>query len=358
VLPPGSSQVSLRTAFTVCFAAAATAAVVLLLLETRVALTLTACSAMLAVALNHLVQRLERLRMRRGSAIAVVMGAALLLGTGVFLLILPPTVAQGRMLAHQVPQLLADLRRSELFSFVDRHLGIQDTVRQMVTGGSPEAASPVLGAIGGLLTVLAGSLTLAVLVAFMLIFGPRLWSLLLGQLAADVRGHWEHVAARSYASIGGYLGGLLVICSVNATLTTLCLALLRLPFFLPLGIVSGFSSLVPYAGPAAVGTLVVLTALLTSGALKAVLVLGYFVLYGMFEGNILAPLVFRKTMHVDPLVTLLAVLFLAELLGIVGALVAVPAVAVAQIILSEALAVRREHRRADPAGVQPPGVER
>jgi len=347
VLPLQSSQVSLRTAFTVCFAVAATAGLVLFVLETRVALTLTVCAAMLAIALNHLVQRLERRQMRRGRAIALVMSAALLLGGGVVLLVIPPTVAQVRALAQQAPGLLEALRRSEVFNVVDRHLGVEETVRRLLTGTGPGSGSTVLGAIGGLLTGLAGALTLAVLVVFMLIFGPALVARFFEQLDDGVRTHWEDLAARSYTSIGGYLGGLLVICSVNATLTTLFLAILRLPFFLPLGLLSGFSSLVPYAGPVAVGALVVVTALLTSGALKALLVLGYFVLYGQFEGNILAPLVFRKTMHVDPLVTLLAVLFLAELLGIVGAVVAVPAVAVAQILLGDLLEHRREGRQAD-----------
>jgi putative heme transporter len=346
VRPPQSSQVSLRTAFTVCFAVTATAGLVLFVLETRVALTLTVCAAMLAMALDHLVRRLERRGMKRGGGIALVMGAALLLGAGIVVLVIPPTVAQVRALSHQAPQLLDNVRNSDAFNFVDRHLGVGETVRRLITGSGPDSGSTVLGAIGGLLTGLAGALTLAVLVVFMLIFGPALVKGFFEQVDAEVRPHWEHLAASSYASVGHYLSGLMVICSVNAILTTTCLAILQLPFFLPLGLLSGFSSLVPYAGPFVVGVLVVLTAMVTSGWGKALLVLGYFILYGQFEGNILAPLVFRKTMHVDPLVTLLAVLFLAELLGVVGAVVAVPAVAVAQIILSDLLEHRRQGREA------------
>ena len=113
------------------------------------------------------------------------------------------------------------------------------------------------------------------------------------------------------------------------------------PFFLPLGILSGFSSLVPYAGPVSVAAFVTILTLLTNGFVKAAVVLGYFLLYGQFEGNVLGPFVFRRTVHLDPLVTLLAILFLANLLGIIGAVVAVPAVAVAQIIVREFVAGHR-----------------
>jgi len=158
------------------------------------------------------------------------------------------------------------------------------------------------------------------------------------------RTRWERISSRTYSSIGGYLGGLLVICSVNATLTTICLALLQLPFFLPLGILSGFSSLIPYAGPVTVAVLVTTLTLLTSGAVKAAFVVGYFLLYGQFEGNMLGPYIFRRTVHLDPLVTLLAILLLAELMGVVGAIVAVPVVAVAQVVLRDLLVDHRKLR--------------
>src|SRR5262249_9953681 len=81
--------------------------------------------------------------------------------------------------------------------------------------------------------------------------------------------------------------------------------------------------------------------------------LSYFLLYGQLEGNVLGPFVFRRTVHLDPLVTLLGVLFLAELLGIAGAVVAVPAVALAQIVVRELIAARRDRVSAEAAGATP-----
>ena len=339
------SQVTLKSAFTVCLAVAATAALAVFVYRTRAALTLSACAAMVAIAVNHLVHLLQRRGIERGWAIAMVMVGSLLLLAGVLLVIIPAALSQGRALVHQFPLLLDEIRQSRVFQLLDEHLGIEQLVRNAVSSESVLAqggASSVLGAIGGVVTAVAGALTMAALVVFMLVFGPGLLEGLLEQFNPELRRRWERITARSYTSIGGYLGGLLLICSVNATMTTICLAVLQLPFFLPLGILSGFSSLVPYAGPLTVAVVVTVLTLLTSGVVKAGILIGYFMLYGQFEGNVLGPYVFRRTVHLDPLVTLLSILFLAELMGIVGAVVAVPAVALGQIVIRDLLAEGRE----------------
>jgi predicted PurR-regulated permease PerM len=136
--------------------------------------------------------------------------------------------------------------------------------------------------------------------------------------------------------------GLGLICFTNATLTTIFLAIVGLPFFLPLGILSGMSSLVPYAGPAVVGATVTMIALATGGAGTGIACVVYFVAYGQLEGQVLSPLVFRRTVHVNPLVVVLSVVFFSELAGIIGAVLAVPAAAALQIVGREILRMRRE----------------
>lgn len=155
------------------------------------------------------------------------------------------------------------------------------------------------------------------------------------------RQRYQQVLHKIYQSIGGYLGGLALICTINATLTTSFLAIARVPFFLPLGILSGLSSMIPYAGPLVTGVFISLLALVTIGVWPALACGIYFILYGQLEGNVLGPLVFRKTVHVNPLVVTLSILFLGEM-GIMGAIAAVPVVAVLQIVLREVLHVRRE----------------
>src|SRR5213078_1883483 len=100
-----------------------------------------------------------------------------------------------------------------------------------------------------------------------------------------------------------------------------------------------------YAGPFVAGTFISLLALVTGGFWHGVAAVIYFVAYGQIEGNVLGPLVFRRTVHVNPLVVTLSILFFGEIAGIVGAIVAVPVVAALQILLREVLRIRRDQLR-------------
>jgi putative heme transporter len=196
--------------------------------------------------------------------------------------------------------------------------------------------------VGGVLTAVGAAITIAFLVVFMLVFGGRLVEVALREARVERRAVYVEMLHKIYQSIGGYLGGLMLICLCNATLSTTFLAIDGVPFFLPLGILAGLSSMVPYAGPLAVGTLISLIAFATKGTWHGVAAAIYFVTYGQLEGNLLGPLIFRRTVHVNPLVVMLSVLFLGELAGVMGAIVAVPIVATLQIIVRELLHIRRE----------------
>ena len=203
----------------------------------------------------------------------------------------------------------------------------------------------MFAALGGVLTALGATVTIAVLVVFMLIFGGRLIEAALVEARDDRRAVYQEVLHKIYLAVGGYLGGLMLICLCNAFCTTTFLAIDGVPFFLPLAILAGASSMVPYAGPLVAGSLISVIAFFTKGAWHGVAAAIYFVVYGQIEGNILGPLIFRRTVHVNPLVVTLSILFLGELAGITGAIVAVPIVATLQIILRELLRIRREQLR-------------
>jgi predicted PurR-regulated permease PerM len=176
----------------------------------------------------------------------------------------------------------------------------------------------------------------------MLLFGRDLVLSMLAQASAANRKRYERVVEKVYGSVGGYVGGLIGICLINATLTTTFLAIIGMPFFLPLGILSGVSSALPYIGPLVTGSSITLLSLITGGPLKALMTGVYFILYGQLEGSVLSPLIFRHTVHINPLITTLAILFMAEFMGLPGAIIAVPAAATAQILIREILSLRKE----------------
>lgn len=339
--PSRPSQVTLKTVFTVCFGVLAVAALVLFILRTQVAVTLCLGAAMVAVAMNHAVEVLTRRGLRRRWAVLTVVLALLSLGGGLSLLLIPPLAIQAKSLVIELPILWRRLEQTRLFVALDARFDLSAQLRQAVPAAAG-AVAPLLLAIGGLVKAAAGLVTLLLLAIFMLLFGGDLVSSLLAEMSAANRKQYERIVQNVYRSVGGYVEGLLAICSINAGLTTTFLAITGMPFFLPLGILSGLSSSIPYAGPLVAASTITLLALVTGGPLKAVATGIYFILYGQLEGSVLSPLIFRHTVHMNPLVTTLAILFMAEFMGLPGAIIAVPAAATAQILAQEILAMREE----------------
>jgi predicted PurR-regulated permease PerM len=342
------SQVSFKTVFTVSWAVLLVVGIVYAVSQALVAVALIAAATLIAISLEHLVRLLTRRGLRRDLAIAIVIVAVAALIVGLGFTLIPPAVAQGKQFIKDTPGFLRRMRESALFARLDLrfHIAEQiDRIQRQLPNLLEGAATPVFAALGSVLTALGATITIAVLVVFMLIFGGRLVEAAMREARADRRAIYDEVLHKIYLAVGGYLGGLMLICLCNAVFTTTFLAIDGIPFFLPLGILAGASSLVPYAGPLVVGSFISIIAFVTRGTLHGVAAAIYFVMYGQLEGNILGPLIFRRTVHVNPLVVTLSILFLGELAGIMGAIVAVPIVATLQIILRELLRIRREQLR-------------
>jgi predicted PurR-regulated permease PerM len=287
------------------------------------------------------VEALSRRGMHRRVAVLAAVFGLLALGAGRSFLIVPPVVAQAKAFIADAPALWDKLRHTRLFLFLDARFDVSEQLKQAVPAAAG-AVAPVLLAIGGALSAVGALVTLILLAIFMLLFGGELIEGALAEASPANRERYQRVARKIYRSVGGYVGGVLAICSINAILTTTFLAITGMPFFLPLGILSGMSSSIPYAGPLVTASIITLLALATGGPLKAVGTAVYFILYGQLEGNVLSPFIFRRTVHINPLVTTLAILFMAEFMGLPGAVIAVPAAATAQIVLREILSFRKE----------------
>jgi predicted PurR-regulated permease PerM len=351
-VPPSSpspelrpSQVTLKTVLTVSFGVLLVVTLVYAVLHALLAVTLIGTSVMLAVALDHAVAMLERRRLPRSLAIAAVTVTLLGLLVGLGFTLIPPAIEQGKELIHDAPSFIRTARGSALFRTLDGRFHFATRLNEaehQLPDVLEGAATPILAAVGGLLSAVGAAVTVAVLVVFMLIFGGAVIDALLAEARPEHLPMYQDLRHKFYQSLGGYLGGLALICAVNATLTTSFLAIDSVPFFLPLGILAGASSTVPYAGPLVVGTTISVIALLTKGTWHGIAAGIYFIAYGQVEGNLLSPLIFRRTVHVNPLVTFISILVLGEIAGVAGAVLAVPVVATLQIILREILRVRRE----------------
>jgi putative heme transporter len=339
------SQVTVKTVLTICATVVGVLAAIYLVIHGIVTLTLTVMAGLLAVALNHGVDRLEQRGLSRPWAVTLVV--VLLLGAiiGVSFLIIPSAVAQVRDLVERLPELNERIHQTRLFQWLDARIHIEQRLGTLGTGDTSlfqRAVDPALRVVGSVLAGLGAFITVVFLVIFMLFYGGRLVHGVLAETLPAHRERYERVLRKVYRSVGGYIGGLLLIAVVNAACASTFLAIMGVPYFLPLGILSGVGSLIPLVGATLAGVVIALVALASGGMWDFLAVGLYAFLYQMFENHVLGPVIYKRTVKLNPLVTLLGIILFAELGGVLGTFLAVPIVGTCQIVIRELLLLRRE----------------
>jgi len=297
--------VSVKTVLTVALTVLGVVALAFFLFQTKVAIATVLAAALLATAMHHAVDFLQRHKFRRPLAIATVLLAIFAVFAGIVLLIVPPAVQQGEQLMDQAPRIIREVKQTEIYRFLNERLGLGHEA-QNHAASLQETAVPALHVVTGFVGIVTAVVTTFLIAIFMLIFGGAMIEAAIQEATIPRRQRYKDVARKIYHSVGGYISGIGLICSINAVLTTTYLAIVHIPFFLPLGILSGFSSTIPYAGPVTAGALITLITLATHGLWAAVGTVVYFILYGLLEGQVLGPLIFKRTVHINPLVTVLA----------------------------------------------------
>lgn len=332
---------------------AAMAALVLVVIRTARVIGWILIATLFALALEPLVGWLQRHRVRRGLAVTLVVLLALGLLALLGARLVPLLVEQGRSLVSAVPDYLERLRQSQTFQSLDDRFDVVErsqafASRMLDRGGG----AGVLGVLSGLFTGLAALVTISVLTVFMLLFGPRLVAQTMRWVEPTRRQTAWELAGRIRSSVGGYMLGLLIIGSIAGVLTSLTLAILQVPYFLALGLLVAVLSLVPIIGATIGITLAALTALATRGWVPALVVVALLVIYQQIEGQLLEPLVQRKTIKLDPLVIAVALMIGTSLAGILGTLLALPVTGTLMILGRELL--ERRQRRWVREQIEPP----
>jgi predicted PurR-regulated permease PerM len=156
-------------------------------------------------------------------------------------------------------------------------------------------------------------------------------------------------------SLGGYVRGVLIAMVLIGVFTGLGLGVLGVPYALLLGVLAGLTEAIPYIGPWLSGAVAVIVSLVTVDPLKAVEVLVLFLLVQQLEGNLVQPLVMSRSVHLDPLLVLVAILIGSELLGLMGAVLAVPFAALLQSLVTHAIApaIRAAMGHGEPPAAAP-----
>ncbi|MBI2938835.1 MAG: AI-2E family transporter [Chloroflexi bacterium] len=297
-------------------------------------------AGMLAYLLAPLVAWSQRhLRLSRGPAVMLVV--LLIVGPPVAVLVLlaPLLFAETRALVTRGPELLAGIVVQLLGGTEVELLGqtvSAAAISDQLLGWLIAALDTPSGAVH--LATLAVEALLGVFVTFVVLLYVLLDPSQIGRFALDLfpvaeRPRVRRIGAEVHTVLGRYLGGLLLLIALMAGVTWLGLTLLfRLPYALPLALLTGVLEIIPIIGPLLAGTLAAGVALTHGGVQVALwVVLMYFVLRQL-EDQIVVPLVFSRTVELHPAVTIFSVLTGGALAGILGLLLAVPVVVIVKVV--------------------------
>jgi predicted PurR-regulated permease PerM len=301
----------------------------------------------LALALNPAVEFFERHGLRRSLASLLVFLLTLIALGGLGALLIPPLIDQVEEFVAAIPDFVEDLTAGRgPLGFLQEDYQIVDKVRAAIeeqgAGGVLGITNASIAVARGVVSFVVGVVTIAFLTIFMLIEGPRLVERFRGSLPENMKPRWDRVGGDIYRTVGGYVGGNLLISVIAGVSSAIVFFVLGSSYAIALAVVVALLDLIPLAGATLAAIIVSTVAFIELGWVKGVIVIGFFVLYQQLENHILQPVIYGRTVQLSPLTVLIAILIGAELVGILGALAAIPVAGIVQAIAREIIRWRRE----------------
>jgi predicted PurR-regulated permease PerM len=315
----------------------------------------------LAVALSGPVNYLSA-RMRRGFAITLVFLGLLLVPILLIALIVPPLITEADNFANDVPRYAEDVtqfvRDNEQLRSINEDYDITSKLEEEAAklpdrlGG----AAGTLRDVGlGIVNSLFALITILVLTAFLLGSG-RMWvDGLIASRPEEERRRLRRSLDRMAHAVAGYVAGAMTIALIAGVATFIVLSILGVPFAAPLAVIAGLFSLIPLVGATIAAVLIGIVTLFENFPTATIIWAVWAIVYQQFENHVIQPQIQKRTVNVHPFITIVAVLFGATLLGVLGALVAIPIAASIQILLREYVDLRTMSiKRPDEGDEEPP----
>ena len=311
-------------------------------------LTLLVVAVFLTLALNPLVESLIRRGVRRGWAVTVVFLGVLGVVTLIGWVVIPPVVQQSTELAENAPTMFDNLLRNPWVQDVDHRYELVKRIQEEITKRAAEGTlwsgvfNGVLGAGRIIASGIFSVLTVLVLTLYFLASLPSVKQAAYAMVPASRRPRIISLAEEIMRRVGSYAIGQLTVATINACCAWIMMTLLDLPFAAVLAVAVGFLGLIPMVGATLGASIVALTAFFDEPK-KALIVIIYFVVYQQLENYAVMPRVMQRTVSVPGAVTVVAALAGGTLLGILGALLAIPVAAGLLLLYEEVLVPRQRH---------------
>jgi predicted PurR-regulated permease PerM len=285
-------------------------------------------------------------KLARGPAVAIVYLPFLITVLVILLLVVPRFVAETRELGVQLPTLI----EKNVLTPAEKYIPV-GLIRHELQDGIEVPKARVVGYVRGAATVIASIIAVLFMVAYMLVDAERLRNTFLLIYPPSVRGDRRMTLNRIAVKLSSWLSGQLLLCAIIGVATFAGLLALRIPYALPLAIIAAVGELIPVLGPT-VGAVPALIVALLHSRWQFWSVLAFTILLQKVENLLIVPRVMSRKVSISPLAVFIAFMVGASLLGVIGAIMAVPVAAIVQVAFEEAF-VRRRERRLD---VERPGT--
>jgi predicted PurR-regulated permease PerM len=332
----------------------ATALVVYVVVVSRQVITWIVVGAFFAVALYPVVGVVQRRLLggrRRALATLIVFLVVFLALAALATAFAVPLAQEGTKLADQLPGIVNDARngrgpigglldRTHALTWVQTH---QATIRRFATG----LTTPAVGVLSGVATTVTGIVTVFVLAYLMVLEGPKVVDGFVHLFRPQTGERVRRVGADCARSVTGYISGNLLISVICGGLTYVVLLIMGVPFAGLVALFVGLADLVPLVG-ATIGGVVAVVAGFVHSVPAGIVVLAFFVIYQQLENHLLQPVIFARTVKLNPLTVIIAILIAVELAGILGALLAIPVASIVQVIARDVWDNRRGRPKDEP----------
>jgi predicted PurR-regulated permease PerM len=274
----------------------------------------------------------RRIRLPRSLAVAVVLIGGIAAVGGVLTLVVTQFVNSFPALAKNatdgIRTIQNSLRTGALHLSNDQLTGVADAVQRWLDSHRDMLTSGALSTATTAVDVLFTALLVLFTTFFFLRDGRRIWHFLVSLLPSVGRAPLGAAGEASWVTLVSYVRATVLVAFIDAVGIGLALSLLRVQLAFPLAALVFLGAFVPIVGAAVSGAVAVLVALVTDGWVTALIVLAAVVLVQQLEGHILQPLIMGRAVAIHPLAVILAIATGLILAGIMGALIAVPLVAV------------------------------
>ena len=347
-----SRPVPVRTILAVIGLVLATAVALWLFVRLARIESILVVAAFFAVVLNPVVELAQRLlHVRRGYAVAIVFILVFgLLGAMLYAFI-SPIVHQGQKFADDYPRLVREakagkgpvggiVKRYKLDDKLDENRQKINDQFGKIGGGAFNVAKSVAAAVAVAITVIVLSL-------LMILYGPDMLTGALGMLSPPRRRRVQAVLRDCARALTGYVFGNFLISIIAGGATFVALLILDVPFRGVLALWVGFADLIPLVG-ATLGAIPAVLVAFLSSTTDGIAVLIFFIAYQQFENHVLQVQIMARTVQINQLVVLVSVLVGVELFGLLGALLAIPAAGVIQVIVRDLWDNRRNRPKDEP----------